>query len=118
MKKIFSVTALFIVIAHTLSAQCNCANVGPELVTNGDFSLGNTGFTTVYHPASFAWPENYGIVTDASLANPGSWDMCHDHTTGSGNFLWADASMASYNLPIWSKTITVLPNTNYVFSYW
>ncbi|HEY6161846.1 MAG TPA: T9SS type B sorting domain-containing protein [Bacteroidia bacterium] len=98
--------------------QCSCNNMGPELVVNGDFSQGNTGFTTTYTYSSYAWPGNYGITPDASLPNPGSWSPCNDHTTGTGNLLWVDASSSGYGLPMWTENFPVNPNTNYVFSFW
>ncbi len=119
MKKLgFLYGFLAIFSTEIFSQSCTCPNMGPELVTNGNFSSGNIGFTTNYTFASYAWPENYGITTNASLANLGSWGSCGDHTTGSGNFMWADASQASFGLPIWSQTFPVIANTNYVFSYW
>ena len=101
MKKLFLLSIALIFFTQITNAQCNCPNVGPELVTNGDFSQGNTGFTTVYSYANFAWPGRFGITTDASANNPGSWSPCHDHTTGSGNFMWVDADMNSYGLSMW-----------------
>lgn len=117
-KPIVFILLLFPYVTEVFSQSCTCSNMGNELVTNGDFSQGNVGFSTVYTFATSAWPENYGITTNANLANPGSWDQCTDHTTGSGNLLWADASMASLGLPIWTTTFPVNQNTNYVFSYW
>lgn len=54
MKKLFLLSIALIFFTQITNAQCNCPNVGPELVTNGDFSQGNTGFTTVYSYANFA----------------------------------------------------------------
>ncbi len=113
------ITLLFVaIVAITGRAQCTCSSLGPELVVNGDFSSGNTGFQTTYSYAMTAWSDNYGIATNGYNPNPGSWIACADHTTGSGNYMWADASSSNFNMPIWGETVTVLPNTNYVFSFW
>lgn len=103
----------------TANAQCcSCNFYGNELVTNGDFSAGNTGFTTAYTFSAAAFTGSYGITTDAGIANPGVWSNCHDRTSGSGNLMWVD--LASFtNTNIWTQTINgILPNTNYLFSCW
>jgi gliding motility-associated-like protein len=112
-------TLLAALASASLNAQtsCTCTSLGPELVVNGDFSLGNTGFQTTYTFATSAWPDNYGIANSSINPNPGSWMNCGDHT-GGGNYMWADASSNNFNMPIWEETINVQPNTNYVFSFW
>jgi len=97
---------------------CSCPGLGPELIINGDFSLGNTGFSSVYNFATNAFPGLYGITTNAQLPNFGSWSACLDHTTGTGNLMWVDGSDSAVGLAIWNETVAVNPNTNYVFSYW
>lgn len=104
---------------RVLQAQtsCSCNSLGPELVVNGDFSQGNAGFQTTYTFSTYAWPDFFGIASSTVNPNPGSWINCGDHT-GGGNYMWADASSNNFNMPIWEETIAVLPNTNYVFSFW
>jgi gliding motility-associated-like protein len=94
-----------------------------NLIVNGDFTLGNTGFLTDYInynvgtvPASGVQGA-YGVVN-----NPRNWfnpfSNCGDHTTSSGNMLVADGS-TSGTARVWysQMPITVIPGKNYTFSY-
>jgi len=94
-----------------------------NLVVNGDFSSGNTGFQTDYtNYAIGTVPSSgvqgaYGVVT-----NPRNWfnpfSACSDHTTSSGNMLVADGSTSGTARVWYSQTpITVVPGKNYTFSY-
>jgi gliding motility-associated-like protein len=95
---------------------CNSFALGPNLVGNGDFSKGNTGFTSDYFAVS---PENSGAEY-AVGTSPSAWDAalgaCIDHTNGSGNMLMV--SGLGQFAKIWSQTVPVRPNTNYQFSVW
>jgi large repetitive protein len=93
-----------------------------NLVTNGNFSAGNSGFDTDY---TFFSPNNptgiqraYGVVT-----NPNTWlggfAACTDNTTTTGQMMVVDGSTSnSGNDMVWGQTIIVNPNQNYTFSYW
>ncbi|WP_346882124.1 T9SS type B sorting domain-containing protein [uncultured Algibacter sp.] len=93
----------------------------PNLVTNGDFSLGNTGFVTDYInvPSSDGNGNAqglYGIVANSNVWFP-SLASCNDNT-GGGNFMVADGSIRTGpNDRVWCQTITVQPNEDYIFSY-
>ena len=90
--------------------------VGSNSVFNGDFSLGNTGFTSSYTYNNNTQTEGtYYVATDANTTHPGFTGF--DHTTGSGNFLIVNGS-GTPNSDVWCQTITVQPNTDYVFSCW
>lgn len=93
-----------------------------NLVVNGDFSSGNTGFSTDYQylvSASAGGNQKaYGIVTTAN-----SWfqffPACTGHSPTSGNILVADGSTSnSGNDVVWEQTVAVVPNQNYTLSYW
>jgi len=112
-----SVTTIYTLTSGTASATTN-------LVDNGDFSEGNTGFTTEYNqvsnPNPFGVQSSYDIVT-----NPNSWfsafASCGDHTTGTGNLMVFDGSTdPTGNVKAWcaGTPIVVVPNTNYTFSYY
>jgi gliding motility-associated-like protein len=99
---------------YTLTSQ----TLGNNIVANGDFEQGNTGFTSDY---AFQAPPNtlegvYFISTD-----PKNWNLglvsCKDHTSGLGNMMTINGS-PSNNLNLWRQKIKVLPNKNYVFSAW
>lgn len=57
-------------------------------------------------------PSNTSVVTTAICNSP-----LDDHTTGSGFFLTVDPD-AITGRAYWKQTISVCPNTNYVFSVW
>ncbi|NCD35434.1 MAG: PEP-CTERM sorting domain-containing protein [Spartobacteria bacterium] len=62
------------------------------LVQNGDFSEGNTGFTSDYTYSSDLQPEGrYYVGTNPQTYHP-SWLNMGDHTTGDGNFFIANGS--------------------------
>ena len=103
-------------------------NVANELVTNGDFSMGNTGFatplssgnrytyvadspliTTELVPAGV-----YGIGTKGSNYHVNFWGV--DHTSGTGNFMIINGFPGSPQPVVWQETVTVKPNTDYYFS--
>ena len=95
--------------------------VGANLIINGDFEQGNTGFSTAYtYNASSTYPFRYCIKT-----NPHAWDGGYasfgDHTTGSGNMMLIDASgnaAGGAGQICWSQTVAVLANMDYTFSAW
>ena len=99
-----------------------------NLITNGDFSAGNTGFNSGYTystagnqpcPSSFGvlgCDGYYTINTNPNNAHSNFFSF-GDHTTGSGNMLLVNGS-TNPNINVWCQTITVQPNTNYEFSAW
>lgn len=98
-------------------------NVSPNLVTNGDFEAGNTGFSSAY---IYGTGGTYGLLSSegqyAIATSPNAthinFSNCIDHTpTGVGNMLVANGSGVP-NTSVWCQTITVDPNTDYLFSAW
>jgi hypothetical protein len=94
--------------------------IGPNLVNNGDFSQGNTGFSSNYNLGTGGqWgpvsnPGTYGITTAANLVHS-QFAPCTDHT-GGGNMMVVNGATSPSN--IWCQTVTVQPNTDYAFSAW
>jgi hypothetical protein len=88
-----------------------------NLIINGDFSQGNTGFTSSYN---YAFPNllegQYYVGPNAQLWNPGM-ASCGDHSTGTGKMLLINGATAA-NVPVYCQTVTIQPNTNYAFSTW
>lgn len=88
-----------------------------NLITNGNFSSGNTGFTSNYTYTTNLWPE----ATYYIGANPSTYHAnfapCTDHTTGTGNMMVVNGAGVA-NVTIWQQTVTVTPNTDYMFSCW
>jgi len=90
-----------------------------NLLQNGAFSAGNTGFTSAYGFVSSGPSTSvgtYGIRSSSTDFNPG-YNSFGDHTTGSGNMMLVDGS-ASGSAVVWQETIAVAPNTTYAFSGW
>lgn len=90
---------------------------GSNLIVNGNFSQGNTGFTSEYLSSTINTTEGqYLIGTNPSAWN-GGMSPCGDHTTGNGNMMMVNGSpVAGAN--VWKQTVAVTPNTNYAFSTW
>jgi gliding motility-associated-like protein len=89
-----------------------------NLMINGDFSAGNTGFSSsyVYTPPPNTNEGQYWVSTNASVWN-GGMASCGDHTTGSGNMLLVNGATTA-NVTMYCQTINVQPNTDYAFSTW
>lgn len=90
-----------------------------ELIINGDFSAGNTGFSTDYlycNTPGCLGPEGYYAVdTNPNIYN--GWTGA-GHTTGSpNNFMIINGNPVA-NQNVWCQTVTVTPGSNYNFSTW
>jgi gliding motility-associated-like protein len=90
---------------------------GPNLVINGDFSMGNSGFISDYISAFPNTTEGQYWVGN----NSNSWNVnlnnCTEHTSATGNMMQVNGASV-IGAKIWSQTVSVLPNTNYDFSIW
>lgn len=93
-----------------------CTNPGSNLLSNPGFESGNTGFTSSHNYSTAAGQGNYGITTNTGLTVASQWCNSNDHTSGSGNYLWIDGAAVSQTM--WSQTVTVVPYTDYSFSFW
>lgn len=104
---------------YTVTATTNTPN---NLIYNGDFFLGNTGFTTDYtyyanNPTGAR--KAYGVVTNANSWEPSFSNLCKDHTTTTGNMMIVDGSEGNLgNDKVWCQTVPVTPGQNYTLSYW
>ncbi len=104
---------------YTVSSQVQLSN---NLVVNGDFESGNTGFYTGYllsPPNPLGGPGHYTV--GKTISN-NWWQNCADHTSGTGNMLIADGANGTNGVAgganVWCQTIQVMPNTDYAFSTW
>ncbi len=98
-------------ISLSLVYQAEAAN----LIVNGDFESGNTGFETQYDPAC---PNPIGggcyrVVTNANSTHP-VFTLAADHTSGVGLMLVANGAPASSY--VWQQTINVVASTHYLFT--
>ena len=100
---------------------------GTNVVTNGDFTSGNTGFTSAYTfmaktgtPSALYAEGTYSVYTDPSALH-GSFTSFADHTGNSPankrNMLIVNGASTA-NVIVWTQNITVVANTDYVFSTW
>ena len=95
-------------------------NVSGNLVSNGDFEQGNTGFFTNYiycNTGNCLFPlanNGYSVGTDANYFH--NLFTGNDHTTGKGSFMIING--ADPTRTVWRETINVTPNTNYAFGCW
>ena len=90
---------------------------GNNLVVNGDFENGNTGFTSdYYYGTPGLGPGGYSIQTNPLVCNPG-FSQCGDHTSGSGNMMVVDGATTP-GLTFFCQTIPVVPNTEYYFEFY
>jgi hypothetical protein len=106
-------------IALLVTALVVGAQTSPNLVINGDFENGNTGFTTGYKIGDVSNPGGYAIGTNPSTAPGafGDWCNCGDHTSGTGKMMIVNGATDA-TLPVWEETVAVTPSTEYTFSYW
>jgi gliding motility-associated-like protein len=95
----------------------NTLITGQNIIVNGDFSAGNTGFKSEYKYVANNTTEGEYFVGNSSLAwNPHLIFNCTDHS-GTGNMLLVNGSPED-NKIVWTQTINVISNTNYAFSTW
>ena len=99
---------------YVVSSQVNTGNI----FVNGDFSQGNTGFTSGY---AYTLPPNiignpiYWVGGNPTLFSSGMVN-CSDHTAGvDTNQLIADGATVA-NTAVWCQTVSVVPNTVYSLS--
>ncbi|MCF8338431.1 MAG: hypothetical protein K9I74_10675, partial [Bacteroidales bacterium] len=115
-----SVSDPYVYPDETMTFTVGTWELQDNVITNGDFEDGNTGFISDYEysPGSGGLiPEGtYNVVDDTDPTHP-SFDCEHDHTTGEGNMMAINGASSS-NEVVWQQTINVLPNTTYEFSTW
>ena len=105
-----------IVLAFAASLSPGSFASAPNLVTNGNFEAGNTGFSSdyAYSPAGNTDEGQYTV-----RSNPFPWNgqfiSGGDHTTGSGQMYVGNGSPVDGAVVWESTTIAVAPNTDYFF---
>jgi hypothetical protein len=111
-------------VTSTITYKLRATEVSTNnLIVNGNFSAGNTGFSTDYNYVvdlpgvqNEMWNEGtYAVIHNPNLVHTG-FQPCGDHTSGNGNMMVLNG--ASNFQDIWCQTINVCPNTEYRFSAW
>lgn len=97
------------------------AVAGGNLLINGDFEAGNTGFGTDYTYATVNTPGDGGAGQYTVGTNPQLFNSTEasfgDHTTGKGLMLIANGA-PDPNRTVWQETVAVVPGNTYSFSAW
>ncbi len=102
---------------YTLTAEAIDPNA-PNLIVNGDFEQGNTGFSSVYtnNQSNLINPGTYAVVQSPAIVLS-TFPQCDDHTSGVGNMMVVHGLTSSGN-NVWCQTVNVQPNTTYEFAAW
>ncbi|MBX3482693.1 PEPxxWA-CTERM sorting domain-containing protein [Phenylobacterium sp.] len=89
-----------------------------ELLTNGDFSAGATGFnsTYAYGGAGSTFQGNYWVVSNPATVCAACFPAIGDHTSGQGNMMVVDG--AGSGDFFWEVVVSVVPYTHYDLSLW
>lgn len=106
----------------TYSIQAQAFGTGVNMVLNGDFSQGMTGFSSGYVPG---WGGQWGPLSNEGTYRVGGnpqglhsgFQPCGDHTSGTGNMLVVNGASA-VGINVWCQTVNLTPNTEYAFSAW
>jgi gliding motility-associated-like protein len=88
-----------------------------NLVVNGDFEAGNTGFTSNYTYTNMNVTEGEYFVSPFPALWNGGFSPCTDHTTGSGNMLILNGHPIA-NTNFWCQTFTTVVGRMYQFEFW
>ena len=96
----------------------------PNIIINGDFENGNTGFSSDYvyvqdQPViqtEMVPAGTYTIIDNPFLVHE-AWAECEDHTPGTGDqMMLINGELALQNF--WCQTVNVLPGTYYNVEAW
>jgi hypothetical protein len=89
-----------------------------NIIINGDFEAGNTGFSSgyTYSPGNLWDPETYDIVSDPQLSHSLAASF-GDHTSGSGYMMAINGSETA-GVSLWLQPVSVIPDALYRLSFW
>jgi hypothetical protein len=89
-----------------------------ELIINGDFELGRSGFASdyTYSPGDISSAKTYDILADphAAYGNASSYG---DHTSGHGLMMAVNGALTQ-NATVWSQTVPLARGTLYTLRLW
>lgn len=113
------------IVYHTRIISCTCpctapSTLSPNIVVNGNFSNGNTGFTSDL-PYINACATNSYSVGNTARTKCANFNLIPDHTTGSGtgndNFLIVDGRDAG-TYTVWNGAVgNIVNGKTYTFSF-
>lgn len=95
-------------------------NMTDNKVVNGSFENTDhySGFSSSYqlNPTSLLSEGTYAVVTDPNRVHH-DFAQIGDHTSGTGYMMVVNGSKKA-NVSVWQESVTVSPNTDYIFSIW
>ena len=106
------------VMGFAIQAQTSCnpsCSYGEDLVINGNFSSGTSGFNSDLTLYGSCNNNRYGVFPNANTPCP-TFANITAHG-GSGNFLVIDGSTTA-NRDVWYETVSVTAGKTYEFAYW
>ncbi len=107
-----STTTTYVLTARAVNTALN-------LIDNGDFEQGNTGFNSdyLYSPGNLVPEGRYDVIDNPQASHPG-FQPCNDHTSGMGNMMVVNGA-GTPGQNVWCQTISgLIPNQQYAFSCW
>ncbi len=88
-----------------------------NLIVNGNFESGNSGFTSGYNYTSKNITEGEYFITGTPQTWNGGFSPCGDHTNGSGNMLLLNGHpVAGTNC--WCQNVPTVAGKIYQFEFW
>ncbi|HNW89764.1 MAG TPA: gliding motility-associated C-terminal domain-containing protein [Bacteroidales bacterium] len=105
--------------ASTTTYTVTYLAIDSNLIVNGNFSSGNTGFSSSYN---YAYPNTtegqYNVLDNPHLWNIGMVN-CYDHTLFNNDEMMMCLNGSPIpNTSVYCQTVNVAPNTDYAFSTW
>jgi hypothetical protein len=115
----FNITRLTLLAGAVLALS---TAVQADTIANGNFSAGNSGFSSDYTASSVcstAAPftaDFYFVGTDPGACN-GGWETMSDPTNAGLNMLIVNGATDGTS-QVWDETLSTSPNTAYAFTFW
>ncbi len=98
--------------------------LGENVIVNGDFEAGETGFTSQYlagdptNPNGAVWDEGrYTVVATPQDGHNNLPGNCVDHTVPGDSFMLVNGASVA-DVQVWCQTIPIIPGVDYEFSTW
>ena len=122
-----TITSATTAMSGLYAVTANYVDNSVNLIANGNFESGRTGFSSdyIYRDSTYNDGTGYGALGKEGVysvvalpksvhTNFGSWP---DHSNP-GKFQMVINGATAAGVNIWYETVPVVPNTNYQFSYW
>ena len=106
--RIFKLSAIAVVFLATSSAHAN-------MLVNGDFSLGDYGFSSQYQSNTDLYAAGVYVVGSNPHIYHSAAINFGDHTSGDGLMFMSNGSMTG-DQTLWQEAVSVSENTTYIFS--